>query len=111
MERILENLINFSINNTGESGKITLRTQKLSNEIIRFSIHDDGIQIPEKFREKIFKKFSQTEIKNDGYRVSRGLGLIFCKMAIEAHGGKMWLDIEKSKGNLFFIELPCIYDV
>ncbi len=111
MERILDSIINFSVNNTHEAGKIMIKTKKVSESKILFTILDDGVKIPEKFHEKIFQKFSQIEIKDDGYRISRGLGLIYCKMAVESHKGRMWLDTNNTKGNLFCIELPYVRDL
>jgi two-component system sensor histidine kinase/response regulator len=111
MERILESIINFSANNTDETGKIIIKTKKAAENRILFTILDDGVRIPEKFHEKIFQRFSQIEIKDDGYRISRGLALIYCKMAIEAHKGRMWLDTNNTKGNLFCIELPYMLDI
>ena len=69
------------------------------------SVSDNGTQIPKKFHDKIFEKFSQAEIKKNGYKVGRGLGLTFCKMAIEAHGGSMKLDLDNPIGNKFIIQI------
>jgi two-component system sensor histidine kinase/response regulator len=108
MDRVVENIINFSINNVVDNGKVIVSTQKSNASQIRFSIQDNGAHIPEKFQDKIFEKFSQTELKNNGLRIARGLGLIFCKMAVEAHGGRLWIDKENTDGNLFHFELPLI---
>ena len=108
IERVFENIISFSISNVPDEGAISLSTGKISDARLQFVIHDKGNQIPEDYREKIFEKFSQFEIKNSGSRVDRALGLTFCKMAIEAHNGKMWLDTENKVGNRFVIELPII---
>jgi len=106
MERVFENLINFSVTNLLEEGKVTITTTVEDNQKIQFITHDSGTQIPKNYHDKIFEKFSQAEIKNSGYRVDRALGLTFCKMAVEAHKGSMWLDLENKIGNKFIIELP-----
>jgi DNA-binding response OmpR family regulator len=106
IERVLENLINFSVTNVEEDGKILISTATIDSKVIRFVTHDSGTQIPKNYHDKIFEKFSQAEIKNSGSKVDRALGLTFCKLAIEAHKGKMWLDLENKIGNKFLIELP-----
>lgn len=106
MERVFENLINFSITNLVDEGKVTITTAAVDDQKIQFVTHDNGTQIPKNYHDKIFEKFSQTEIKDSGYRVDRALGLTFCKMAVEAHKGSMWLDLETKVGNKFIIELP-----
>jgi CheY-like chemotaxis protein len=106
MERVFENLINFSVTNLVDEGKVIIKTMVVDNQRIQFVTHDSGTQIPKNYHNKIFEKFSQAEIKNSGYRVDRALGLTFCKMAVEAHKGSMWLDLENKVGNKFIIELP-----
>ena len=106
MERVFENLINFSVTNLVEEGKVVISTSTIENKKIQFVTHDNGTQIPKNFHDKIFEKFSQAEIKNSGSRVDRALGLTFCKMAVEAHHGDMWLDLENKVGNRFIVELP-----
>jgi two-component system sensor histidine kinase/response regulator len=108
IERVVENMINFSSNNVSDEGSVEIETHKLSDLDIQFSIQDNGTQIPDKYKEKIFEKFSQAEIKNEGYRVERALGLTFCKLAVEAHGGKMWLDSELKVGNRFVLQLSSL---
>lgn len=105
MERVLDNLIGFAAHNVEEKGKISIKMEKNKNDSIYLAVVDNGTQIPKKFHDKIFEKFSQAEIKQNGYKVGRALGLTFCKMAIEAHGGSMTLDLENPVGNRFVIEL------
>jgi two-component system sensor histidine kinase/response regulator len=105
MERVLENLVSFATNNVGDGGQVMLKTEKINGDYVRLTIHDNGTQIPKKYQDKIFDEFSQVELKNKGYRVERALGLTFCKMAVDAHGGKMWLDLDNPVGNRFRVEL------
>jgi K+-sensing histidine kinase KdpD len=108
MERVFENLISFSVTNLVEEGKVTITTAGVDGQKVQLITHDSGTQIPQNYHDKIFEKFSQAEIKESGYRVDRALGLTFCKMAVEAHDGKMWLDLKNKVGNKFIIELPII---
>lgn len=105
MERVVDNLISFSALNVDESGTISIQVEKYNESSLQLSVADNGTQIPKKFHDKIFEKFSQAEIKKNGYKVGRGLGLTFCKMAIEAHGGQMRLDLDNPVGNKFLITI------
>ncbi len=53
---------------------------------------DHGIGIAPEFHQKIFDKFGQIEAKQSRERVGSGLGLTFCRMAVEAHGGRIWVE-------------------
>ena len=108
IERVVENMLTFSSNNVSDEGSVEIETHKLDDIEIQFSIQDNGTQIPDKYKEKIFEKFSQAEIKNEGYRVERALGLTFCKLAVEAHGGSMWLDPDINVGNRFVLKLTSL---
>ena len=104
-EKVLDNLLHFSLSNITTEGKVKISSQ-VNNKDVILSIEDSGVAIPEKYKKSIFNKFSQVEIKNEGFRLSRGLGFTFSKLAIEAHGGSIELDSDKSQGNCFIISLP-----
>ena len=105
LERVFDNLISFAVANVSEDGKIEIGSKKINNALEYF-IHDHGEQIPLKYSDEMFNKFSQIEIKKEGYRVGRGLGLTFCKLAVEAHGGSLSIDPNNKVGNRFILNLP-----
>lgn len=70
---------------------------------IVFWVQDRGLGIPAAYRERIFEKFGQ--VRNHKSR-GTGLGLTFCKLAVEAHGGSIWLESEVGAGSLFAFALP-----
>ena len=105
MERVFDNLISFAVTNVPEDGKIEIGSKRLNNTLEYF-IHDYGQQIPMKYSDEMFNQFSQVEIKKEGYRVGRGLGLTFCKLAVEAHGGSLSIDPNNKVGNRFILNLP-----
>ena len=75
---------------------------------IRLSIGDNGPGISPDQRERIFERFARIE---DGFasRSGFGLGLVFCRLAVEAHGGKIWVeDNEEGQGSKFVFCLPII---
>ena len=70
------------------------------------SVSDNGDGIPAEFHKKVFEKFGVVEVQHQGARMNTGLGLTFCKMAIEAHHGKIWLESETGQGTTFHFTLP-----
>jgi signal transduction histidine kinase len=62
--------------------------------------------VPPEFREKIFEKFQRLESRKSLPGANRGLGLTFCRLAVEAHGGTIWVDDAPEHGALFRVLLP-----
>ncbi|NTW01567.1 MAG: GAF domain-containing protein [Oscillochloris sp.] len=68
-----------------------------------FWVRDQGPGIPPQYHERVFEKFGQVR----GRKVrGTGLGLTFCKLAIVAHGGKIWLQSAEGQGSIFALALP-----
>lgn len=99
----LDNLIINSIQYSTQ-GVIRLKLSKI-NDIVEFSIRDEGVGIPESELYDIFGEFvisSRTKTPARG----RGIGLAICKKAIESHGGKIWAKSNSMKGAEFTFTLP-----
>jgi len=73
---------------------------------VRVAVIDKGPGIPAEYRDKIFEKFGQVEDGKPRQKYSSGLGLAFCKLAVEAHGGTIGVDSEVGQGSTFWFELP-----
>jgi signal transduction histidine kinase len=69
-----------------------------------FAIKDNGIGIPEEYRERIFHAFKRLHSKQGPYE-GTGLGLAICKKAVEIHGGGIWLESIQDEGTTFFFSL------
>lgn len=108
VRRVLVNLLGNSIKFTPEGGTVTLHAQPNGENIVRLSVNDTGPGIAEEHRTRIFEKFYQIQgAQQTGKKVaSTGIGLSFCKMAVEAHGGKIGVDSELGKGSSFWFTLP-----
>jgi signal transduction histidine kinase len=118
IRRVISNLLTNSLHHTTSGGKIWMTVtfdDKGTGDTpagltgvptVRFEIGDDGVGIPEEYRTKIFEKFVQVERRRAHLRTGTGLGLTFCKMAVELHGGKIWVESEEGKGSRFFFEIP-----
>ncbi|MBN4049710.1 tetratricopeptide repeat-containing sensor histidine kinase [Bacteroidales bacterium AH-315-N07] len=89
ISRVLVNLLTNAIKYSPIGGSITLDAEP-GEKHIKIYVKDTGAGIPTDKLERVFDKFSQVEAKRSGQARSTGLGLTFCKMVIEAHGGKIW---------------------
>lgn len=105
VERILINLLSNAIKHSYSDHSVEISSYKDNGSIVT-AIKDSGEGIPPEFHSKVFEKFGHVDSKKLGYKFDTGLGLTFCKMAVEAHGGKIWLDSEPGKGSTFFFSLP-----
>jgi len=69
-------------------------------------VTDTGEGIPKQKLASVFKRFSQAESRDLGSTGSTGIGLTFCKLAVEAHGGTIGVESEEGKGSTFHFSLP-----
>ncbi|MHB8997860.1 MAG: nitroreductase family protein [Armatimonadota bacterium] len=106
LRRALTNLLGNAIKCTHEGA---VRVQAHTEDgAICISVTDTGEGIPEADRESIFEKFGQVQARTEGRSMSTGLGLTFVKMALTAHGGRVWVDSEIGKGSTFSLSLPAV---
>jgi len=107
LRRVLVNLLGNAVKFTPAKGHITVtaRVDATKKEVI-VGVSDTGEGIPKEAFERIFQKFGQVETRKAGKTKSTGLGLTFCKLAIEAHGGHIWVESEPGQGSTFFFTLP-----
>ncbi|WP_439183550.1 ATP-binding protein [Carboxylicivirga taeanensis] len=109
LRRVYINLLTNAIKYTQPNGKITLRCQlksETAEKIVLLSVQDEGSGIPGNFKDSIFDLYQQVDTKKSGRAYSNGLGLSFCKIAVNEHQGKIWVESELGKGSSFFMELP-----
>jgi signal transduction histidine kinase len=106
LRRVLSNLVDNCIKYGPVGGKIGIEARSVAAGI-EFRVHDEGPGIPEAKRHKIFEKYTRVDPDSSALRAgSRGLGLRFCWVAIEAHGGRIWVEDNLPKGACFCIHLP-----
>lgn len=105
LRRVLENLLENAVRHGPANTQVVLRAQ-VEQGSIQLSVTDRGAGIPGELRERIFERYVQVE---EGERVvnraGRGLGLTFCKLAVEAHGGTIWVE-DANPGSRFCVRLP-----
>lgn len=108
--RVLVNLLSNAIKFSPTDSQITVKGQTSPDDPSFFNVivSDQGKGIAEEQVSKIFEKYSQAEARDSGNIRSTGLGLTFCRMAIESHGGKIWVESELGKGSDFIFTLPLV---
>lgn len=108
IERVLNNLMDNAYKFTPDGGSIRVwarRANQSNNGGVLIGVSDTGPGIPETEQNRLFRKFQQV-VSNSGRRTGTGLGLVYCKLAIEAHGGRIWVESEPGKGSTFLLNLP-----
>jgi two-component system sensor histidine kinase/response regulator len=103
--RIIGNLLDNAIKFTPSGGHITVSAHRLADGV-QFSVSDTGYGIPPEQHTRIFEKFAQAGIRAEGQRAGVGLGLTFCKLAVEAHNGRIWVESTEGSGTTFHFVLP-----
>ena len=107
LRRTLVNLLGNAIKFTPTGGTITVKAHHNSEEnAVMFEVTDTGEGIPPEAFERIFEKFGQVESRQAGRLMSTGLGLTFCKLAVEAHGGHIAVESAPGKGSTFCFTIP-----
>jgi signal transduction histidine kinase len=106
IRRVLINLIDNSLKFTPEGGLVTVFTEPNSDEKVHVCISDTGPGIPDEYRQEVFSRFSQVP-GTRGRRRGSGLGLTFCRLAVEAHQEKIWIQNgQHGRGTTLVFSLP-----
>ena len=109
INRVLTNLVDNALKFSPEKGHLQVIAEPAPGEpgFVRCSVHDDGPGIPPEYREKIFDRFTQGPgVETKRRSTGTGLGLTFCKLVVEAHGGRIWVDSPGEHGSTFYFTLP-----
>jgi signal transduction histidine kinase len=105
--RVLVNLLGNAVKFAPAGGSVTLTVAPAGGDAAEFSVADTGPGIAAEHLERIFDKFYQVEARTHGSRIpSTGLGLTFCRLAVEAHGGRIGVESTPGQGSRFWFTLP-----
>ena len=105
IDQVLANLVSNAIKFTGAGGAVEVCVC-MDGETLRVQVKDDGVGISRDEIETLFQKYRQAKNLTVSAQKGTGLGLVICKMIIEAHGGKIWVDSDEGKGAVFAFTLP-----
>lgn len=101
--RVLLNLLENAVKFTTGQGKIQI-TVKQQGEMLLTSIKDSGPGIAPSNHQRIFEKYTRLNTLDNGRGL--GLGLAYCRLAVEGHGGQIWVESEPGAGAQFKFTLP-----
>ncbi|HAA16806.1 MAG TPA: hypothetical protein DCE41_35870, partial [Cytophagales bacterium] len=104
--RIFLNLFTNAIKYSNLGGSITVGAELKTEGWLAISVADEGQGMDETSRNHIFDKYFQTKARKSGKTRSTGLGLTFCQMAVEAHGGVIEVASAPEQGTRFTLTLP-----
>lgn len=102
ISRVFANLLSNAVKFTPERGRVLVHMERQPNHLL-ITIADSGPGVPLHERERIFEKFAQIK---GAERRGAGLGLTFCRMVAEAHGGSLTVSESELGGALFSLTLP-----
>ena len=102
--RVIQNLLGNALKFTPSDGRIRLGIEPDDNRVC-VTVWDNGPGVPAEYQVRIFEKFGQVEARSNRKKHSTGLGLTFCKLAVEAHGGSIGVESEVGKGSKFWFVL------
>jgi two-component system sensor histidine kinase/response regulator len=104
-KRVLSNLVQNAVTHTAGPVHLGLAARADANGIL-VTVTDDGPGIPSEYQEIIFRKFERVRAANAPRVRSSGLGLTFCRLAVESHGGRIWVKSVEGEGSTFYVQLP-----
>jgi len=105
LTRVLENLVDNALRYAPKGSLVTMAARRLPDEV-ELRVADQGKGVPAGLRESVFDRFVQLGCADSAaQRLSRGLGLTFCRHAVEAHGGRIFVE-DAAPGAAFCIRLP-----
>lgn len=103
--QVISNLMSNAVKFSNPGGEVTVITER-KNDIIKISVQDKGMGIPEHAKHKIFTSFSQVDSSDTRSKGGTGLGLSISKLIIEKMGGEIGFESTLGKGSTFFFTLP-----
>ncbi|HSH04572.1 MAG TPA: ATP-binding protein [Anaerolineae bacterium] len=101
LERVLHNLLSNALKYTNHEIRVEM---EVVADKLKIAVVDDGPGIPLEAQKRIFSKFEQVGGSNQ--KRGTGLGLTFCRLVVDAHGGQIYVESDGQKGSAFVVELP-----
>ncbi|HEV3193947.1 MAG TPA: ATP-binding protein, partial [Polyangiaceae bacterium] len=105
LKRVFANLVQNALTHSARSITLKLTVRRDPSGVL-FTVADNGPGIPPQYHELIFRKFEQVRAPNAPRVRSSGLGLAFCRLVVEQHGGRIWVQSAEGLGSAFHILLP-----
>jgi signal transduction histidine kinase len=106
ISRVLGNLLGNAIKFVPQGGEVRVSVASEDDGGAVVTVANNGPGIPPELHERIFDKFFRAEVADRAPAHSTGLGLAFCKLAVEAHGGRIWVTGDPGEGAQFHFSIP-----
>lgn len=105
IQRVLVNLAANAIKFSPHETTVRICAEPGENQLV-INVIDSGPGVPADYQAKVFEKLGQVDAYQDRKKSSTGLGLTFCKLAVEAHGGTIGVESDGQIGSRFWFSLP-----
>jgi two-component system sensor histidine kinase/response regulator len=105
LKRVFWNLIQNAVTHSSTPITLLLSARKTPDGVL-FTVTDNGPGIPPEYHEVIFRKFGQVAGSQAPRVRSSGLGLTFCKLVVDLHGGMIWVKSREGEGSSFYVDIP-----
>ena len=106
LDQVLSNLLSNALKFTGEEGRVRIRVESENGSGVAIRVEDNGVGMPKAEIATLFQKYRQASSATVSDKKGTGLGLVICKMIVEAHGGKIWVESEQGQGTTLTFTLP-----
>jgi signal transduction histidine kinase len=103
IRRVIENLVSNALKHAPSGGRVNVDVQATAGGC-HVAVQDDGPGIPQDIRDTLFDKF--TSARRGSKYHSAGIGLAFCRLAVEAHGGAISVQAAAPRGTIFSFTIP-----
>lgn len=104
LAQVIGNLLSNAIKYSPDGGTVYVEAEQVDS-VIRVSVRDQGLGIPDELQQRVFAKFFRGDADVSGIP-GTGLGLTIARSVVEAHGGSMSFESARGKGSVFWLELP-----
>jgi signal transduction histidine kinase len=106
LRRVLQNLVDNALRHSPHGNTVGIEADA-SDGVVVFRVRDRGPGVPAALRDRIFDKYVRiARSQGEGGAPGKGLGLAFCRMAVEAHGGRIWVEDNQPHGSVFVVRIP-----
>ena len=104
LRRMIDNLVSNAVTHSHDGGTVSITAQPVSGGV-EWTVEDHGPGIPESLRNRVFDKYAQCDLQQQGVMVNRGLGLTLCRMVVEAHRGEIRIETAPGGGTLMRVRM------
>jgi signal transduction histidine kinase len=106
LRRVLQNLVDNALRHSPQGNQVGIEADA-SDGVVVLRVRDCGPGVPAALRDRIFDKYVRIAGRSgEGGAPGKGLGLAFCRMAVEAHGGRIWVEDNQPRGSVFVVTIP-----